>query len=313
METPVSESEQIWSASHSSLIRTALLTLALLMALARAEAATAYDFIGFDAPLDGVVSTTISGVDYKSGILVGRYTDVYGNAHGWRGNKNSATMVPLMPLNGINRLKWTVGSFTAANGERQGFLLKGTAMIPITIPDCSLVYARAVNETGEVVGDCDGGPPVWHWHDGVVTVLASPDDGAGCEQFGFRATGITAAGAIVGDCGDGGYLFHQGVYTVFNGDTRNPAQAYIYPSGINEKGTIYGLADEFLGDGGPPAQWAGFILKNGVMSFVAYPGAEGTYVTGVHPTNGRIWGNWWGSDGHLHAFTATPTPGMAAR
>jgi hypothetical protein len=35
-----------------------------------AEAATSYSFIGFDAPLDGVTSTSITGVEYKTGRVV---------------------------------------------------------------------------------------------------------------------------------------------------------------------------------------------------------------------------------------------------
>jgi hypothetical protein len=258
------------------------LTVVITLTLALwypAEADTSYSFIGFDAPLPGVVSTTITGVDYKSGQLVGEYTDVHGNRHGWRGNRNVATMVPLLPISGVNRRKWTVGSFVAPGGGRHGFLLKGTELIPITVPGCVDVYANAVNEAGEVVGDCGWLGPVWHWKDGAVTVIPPPDEGGGCEQFGFTARGIDTTGVIVGACADGGYTFHHGVYTMFNGDTRTPFQ----------------------------------VLKNGVMSFVAYPGAQGTVVTAVHPTNGRIWGDWWGSDGLSHAFTATPTPGMAAR
>jgi hypothetical protein len=73
-------------APHTAARIWSMLILALGLALTTVEAATSYTFKGFDAPLPGVVSTTITGVDYASGVLMGRYTDVYGNKHGWRGN-----------------------------------------------------------------------------------------------------------------------------------------------------------------------------------------------------------------------------------
>jgi hypothetical protein len=288
-------------------------TITLILGLWHtAEAATSYSFIGFDAPLDGVTSTSITGVEYKSGVLVGSYTDVHGNTHGWRGNKNSATMVPLLPLNGINRQKWTVGSFRPTplygppSGERQGFLQKPRALIPIIVPDCPDAVASAVNDAGEVVGACGDGTRAWHWKDGVTTVYDPWELGLWCAGHGFAATGINNAGVIVGQCTDTGFIYDHGVWTLFNGDASNPWQAYIYPNGINDKGTIFGLAYDGFGNGLLGAELAGFMLKNGVMSFVAYPGAQYTEITAVHPTNGRIWGNWWEDNGVSHAFTATP-------
>jgi hypothetical protein len=75
------------------------------------EAATHYSFKGFDVPLAGVVSSTIHDVDYKSGRMVGEYTDIHGLRHGWHGNSTTATQVLLHPIMGINAQKWLVGSF----------------------------------------------------------------------------------------------------------------------------------------------------------------------------------------------------------
>jgi hypothetical protein len=216
-------------------------------------------------------------------------------------------MVPLLPLNGINRQKWTVGSFRALNGERQGFLLKGTAMIPIPVPNCPEAEAFAVNDAGEVVGGCGYAERLWHWKDGTLTVLSYQDSNLPvvCGVYLLAATGINNTGIIAAQCTDSGVIIDHGTWTQFNGDASNPLKAYIYPTGINDKGTVYGTAcedqDEFFA-----AQCAGFILKNSVMSFVEYPGAAATQVTAVHPTNGRIWGNWLNSAGVVHAFTATP-------
>jgi hypothetical protein len=298
------------------------LTLVITLTLAlwhTGEAATPYSFIGFDAPLDGVTSTSITGVEYASGVVLGIYRDVYGNVHGWRGNKNTATMLPFQVFEGINRQKWTVGSFrpTPVPGAppsdlQHGFLNTTTAMIPITVPDCTQVSARAVNDHGEVVGDCDGSAPAWHWKDGIVTLIEPQNDYSGCEGFGLYATGINNAGVIVGSCADTGFIYDHGVYTLFNGSIGQSPQAYIYPQGINDKGTVFGRAcDELLGELFPPARCAGFILRAGVMSFVVYPGADESYITAVNPANGRIWGNWRDSAGGLHAFTATPKPGSA--
>jgi hypothetical protein len=232
-----------------------------------------------------------------------RYTDVYGNTHGWRGNRTAATQVLLQPIQGITRQKWTVGSFRPAlapSGERQGFLLKGTAMTPITMAGCLEVEPHAVNEAGEVVGSCGGGD-AWHWKDGVVTFLAPPDDPIdNCEGFGFEATGINKAGVIVGSCADSGFINNHGVVTVLEVWLENGSPGYTYPKGINDKGTIFGTAC----DVDNPCY--GLLIKQGVTSFVSYPGAPHTEITAVHPTNGRIWGNWQDSAGVWHAFTATP-------
>jgi hypothetical protein len=317
METPVSASEPIWSTVHPPFVPSFLLTLALLLSFTHAEAATQYTFKGFDVPLDGVVSTSIAGVAYKSGVMVGRYTDVYGNAHGWRGNSTTATMVPLQPLNGINRLKWTVGAFRPTpvlgappSDERQGFIQTDKALIPITVPGCTDVVALGVNDAGAVVGSSCDWQQAWHWQAGVLTLLTPPAEGWGCEAFGFMATGINNAGVIVGSCADTGFIYDQGVYTLFNGTFGQPPQAYVYPNGINDRGTVYGRAcmpfdDLFEGE------CAGFLLKQGVMTFVSYPGAWRTEIHAAHPSNGRIWSSWLDSAGLWHAFTATPKQGSA--
>jgi hypothetical protein len=303
-------------------------TIALILGLWHTnEAATSYNFIGFDAPLDRVTKTFITGVEYKSGVLIGTYRDVYGNEHGWRGNKNSATMVPLLPLSGINRQKWTVGSFRPTPGLgappsdlRQGFLNTGTAMIPITVPGCTNVEAHAVNDAGEVVGRCEGDGTMenglaspnhaFYWKDGVGTIRDPVILDGGQPFFfshdGCRATGINNAGVIVGSCDDAGYIDNHGVFTVFMGSLGQPPSVYTYPQGINDKGTIFGKACDDAFDNLFEGDCAGFIMRQGVMSFVSYPSAQLTEITAVHPTNGRIWGNWQDSAGVWHAFTATP-------
>jgi hypothetical protein len=318
MEMPVSASGPIWSMVYPPFVPSLLLTLALLLSFTHAEAATQYTFKGFDVPLDGVVSTSIAGVAYKSGVMVGGYTDVYGNAHGWRGNSTTATMVPLQPLNGINRLKWTVGAFRLTpvlgappSNDRQGFIQTDKALIPITVPGCTDVVALGVNDAKAVVGTSCDFRQAWHWKDGVLTLLNPPPyDALGCEDFGFMATGINNAGVIVGSCADTGFIYDQGAYTLFNGAFGQPPQAYVYPQGINDRGTVYGRAcvlfdDLFEGE------CAGFLLKQGVMTFVSYPGAKRTEIQAAHPSNGRIWGSWQDTADVWHAFTATPTRGSA--
>jgi hypothetical protein len=239
-------------------------------------------------PFDGVVSTRITGVDYKTGMTVGSYTDVYGHAHGWRwtGRGRKAPTVLGAP----------------PSDERQGLFLRHTARIPMTVP------GLAVNDAGAVVDRCDENF-AWSWKDGIVTLIEPPFET--CEFYRFEATGINNRGVIVGSCADSGYISDHGVVTVFNGSLGQPPPAYIYPKGINDKGTVgVGVAcedfDEFL-----EGECAGFPLKKGVMSFVSYPGAQVTEIRAAHPTSGQIWGNWQDRAGVWHAFTAAPAPAPA--
>jgi hypothetical protein len=139
-----------------------------------------------------------------------------------------------------------------------------------------------------------------------VTLIEPQQEYWGCDGFGLRPTGTTNAEVIVGSCADTGYIYDHGVYTFFNGSLGGPLTHYIYPYGINDKGTIFGLAEGIL-EGGI----SGFLMSKGVMSFVSYPGAEVTIITAARPSNGRIWGNWRDSAGAWHAFTATPKQGSA--
>jgi hypothetical protein len=73
------------------------------------------------------------------------------------------------------------------------------------------------------------------------------------------------------------------------------------PKGVTDAGRVYGVACP--GEGFP---CQGFIWRNGTWSIVNYPGAPVTTIEAMHPTNGKLWGNYLDTNGRSHAFTATP-------
>jgi len=185
----------------------------------------------------------------------------------------------------------------------------------------------AVGYYGNVDGDGDG---TFHGFIALVNGNGITLDPPGSTN---TSVGITASGVIFGDYT---YLNHQygfvdngGVFTTFDNGIAEAAAPTVPLAvstdvdGITSAGVIYGdYADYVINNGNQPG-WQGFLNNNGVVTPIAFPGANITTLAGIN-TAGTIVGNYeiggntnagWIGHGFVDSngsFTAIDVPGAYA-
>jgi hypothetical protein len=182
----------------------------------------------------------------------------------------------------------------------------------------------AIGYYGNVDGDGDG---TFHGFIALVNGNGITLDPPGSTN---TSVGITASGVIFGDYT---YLNHQygfvdngGVFTTFDNGIAEAAPPTVPLAistdvdGVTNAGVIYGdYADYVINNGNQPG-WQGFLNNNGVVTLIAFPGANITTLAGVN-TAGTIVGNYeiggntsagWIGHGFVDgngSFTAIDVPG----
>jgi Cadherin-like len=185
----------------------------------------------------------------------------------------------------------------------------------------------AVGYYGNVDGDGDG---TFHGFIALVNGNGITLDPPGSTN---TSVGITASGVIFGDYT---YLNHQygfvdngGVFTTFDNGIAEAAPPTVPLAvstdvdGITSAGVIYGdYADYVINNGSQPG-WQGFLNNNGVVTSIAFPGANITTLAGINAA-GTIVGNYeiggntnagWIGHGFVDSngsFTAIDVPGAYA-
>jgi hypothetical protein len=153
---------------------------------------------------------------------------------------------------------------------------------------------RAINSNGEITGiasatlaDFDRSKK-----GSIATITKSSTPIVGITQ------GINASGQFVGDYfgtgtpARGGYYGANGAYIA---DITLPfATNRTSPRGINSSGAVTGF---YVVAG----VFHGFLLKNGVVTIIDFPGGIGTTPEGIND-NGQISGAWTDSSGNSHGF-----------
>jgi hypothetical protein len=128
----------------------------------------------------------------------------------------------------------------------------------------------------------DGGSPNYN-----QALYLQCDTGLVLEPPGFTVgaslNGINDAGVVAGWYNTSCFTYQGGTYTTFL--PSDPDAAFCGPAFINNTGVIYGSYETH--DVG--YAYHGFLLESGTYSFVNYPGADGTLVTGLGQ-NGEVVG-----------------------
>jgi hypothetical protein len=243
--------------------------------------------------------TTVASALDDENRVVGSFTPESGVSEGVVWINSAPTMVPgTISLNALSDNGLAAGRTT---GSRHKYVTYDLANGKVrtykeTTPD-GILEPSGINATGAVVAlaKSDHKHPVFEALDlqGASGVVLQPPGFINSAQV----TGINDAGLAVGSFSTGNssiecFTYQSGTYTEFlppdpNAEICNT----IY---VNNDGIIYGTYEDSVV--GYP--YHGFILNNVTYTFVNYPGASNTFVSGMR-TNGEIVGSFY-LPGHKH-------------
>lgn len=282
---------------------TAVLFLWLSLAFSSSAGAQAtqrqFEVVTIDFP--GAVGTASSAIN-DQGDIVRLYAT--GNVspndrHGFLLSNGIFTTIDFpgalgTDADGINSRGVIVGTYFDAAIKEHGFALSNGVFHSIDFPGAVNTLGTGINNLGDIVGAYED-PAHLQTHGfllshGSFTSLDFPG------AFLTVARGINDKGVIVGFYSDQegnlhGFVFSKGVFRSFElpGGTRTTLV------GINSAGALIGSA---IVDGIERE----FLLQNGVIKFIAFPG-HATVVNGVNASDGIV-GNYF--DGESHGFFAAP-------
>lgn len=182
---------------------------------------------------------------------------------------------PLTVANGINNHNVIVGSFFDSNYSVHGFVYRQGTYTRIDYPGSTETEVLGVNDDGDLVGTYQvPGPLNFHgflWQDGRFLSIDAPE-----AQFGTKVFGINRARTMVGSFDDSqGFIFKEGVFTVFNAPQLPGEQSMTQLNGINNLGWISGQVFS-------AGTWRGFWLKGDDIDFLERPGSSDNQVTGMN-------------------------------
>jgi uncharacterized membrane protein len=253
-------------------------------------------------------TSTAMGIDDK-GRIVGGFNDGNlenylpgNNAFRLTGNAFSSVAFPGAVQTvafGINKSGEIVGAFVDSGGATHGFTLVDKTYTQF---DCPAGYTvpYAINDSGQIVGYCEGSDSGFLLSGGVFTTIAVP--GA---NFTL-AEGINDAGVIVGwyfvdgTSGYQGFVDNGGSFTTID----YPGYPNTYLAGINDSGLIVGGYGTAVTIGSTNYEWPhGFLYSAGAFTSFDAPFGD-VVVTNPFALNnkGEIVGGYVDSAGMNYGF-----------
>jgi len=244
---------------------------------------------------------------------------------------------------GINSSGVVVGFFIDADGQEHAFFYQSGHYTTFDYPGADSTALAAINDNGQVVVDAPSGGFdrlfLYDLETGKETDISDPGAyytivlgmnnrgtvvGYGLVGYSFagfqedalgrvrnirppvsnaeRATGITDDGVVYGY-----YYFANGFgesFRLVHNQYRQvhiPAGPYAVVSGVNFAGTA------MIGLYSPIGNTDSFILQNGTLQTIAYPGARDTYAASVN-NSAQVTGNFYYDTGPGRGFLWTPDP-----
>jgi hypothetical protein len=205
----------------------------------------------------------------------------------------------------INDDNVVAGSYTTSDGNEHGFF--GTLNGSYTTFDSGFrnTQVRGINNDGMVVGigyDRKHSSVFERYPDGSIAYVTK-----GGKPLGFGVAGaINTQGTFVADA------FNRRATKHFNffGENAEYTKKIVTPGlsvsrlrGVNDSMDVAGYYQD---DGG---ELHGFLLTDGTVSTVDYPGAEGTIVYGINNA-GEMAGIWGDRNDNPHAFVYDAASGF---
>lgn len=188
------------------------------------------------------------------------------------------------------------GSYTTPDGAEHGFF--GTLDGNYTTFDSSLknTQARGINNDGIVMGigyDKKHSSIFERFPDGSMTYVTK----AG-KPLGFGVAGaVNAGGVFVADAFNRKGTKHFNFFgqnAEYTEEIVTPGLSVSRPRGVNDSKDVAGYWQD---DAGAPH---GFMLKDGAVTTIDYPGSEGTFVYGIN--NADQMAGFFGKNDKPHAF-----------
>lgn len=221
----------------------------------------------------------------------------------------AATMMPVVPFPGakdtlaaaLNDKNVLAGTYIDKNGVKHGFVgtLDGT-YTSFDFGKSGNTVAIGIDKAGDITGANYGSDmqfcnatPYYRTAKGKATPVKK-----GTKTMSGLAWGMDAAGDFVGYTCDQTQIVvgYQGKSGKYKNDVKiSGTQFAVAPSGINASGMIDGWSVDIGGVA------KGFILKGGTTSFVTYPHATQTQLTGLNDA-GLATGVWTDASSVQHAF-----------
>ena len=283
--------------------------------------ATSYAYTLFDFP--GSLSTFAAGtvVSGKSSKIevVGCYNAVDAETsflmHYTAGKKATAESYQKIVVpgsanddcaNGVNKDGTIVGLYVDASGIYHGWQLTGATFSTINVPFQGAVdtVPNAINDSGEIVGNWDGGNTTgagFTLINGTYTSILYPGT-----SFTDVWT-VNSKGDLGGDYYDANNVLHgmtdiAGVFSTLD----PPGSIYTFIQGLDDHDNAVGwfcTTTECEHYGNPGEQ--GFLYSGGNFTIFNYPGAVATYLLGINNA-GVLLGIYTDAAGNDHGFLATP-------
>lgn len=215
------------------------------------------------------------------------------------------TLIPVPPVPGsvattvftINDKNVVAGSYTTADGREHGFF--GTLDGSYTTFDSSFknTQARGINNDGLVMGigyDNKHSSAFERYPDGSMAYVTKRGKPLGNGVAGA----INADGTFVADAFDLKSTKHFNFFgenADYAEEVVTPGLPVARPRGINDLKDVAGYYQDAGGD------LHGFLLKDGAITGIDYPGSEGTIVYGLNNA-GEMAGIWGDRKERPHAF-----------
>jgi hypothetical protein len=264
--------------------------------------AVTYGFSTVDEPLAFPGETEAFGIN-DAGLIVGTFLDTAVVQHGFllSGGGFATIDDPDGPTaaTGIN----SAGQIAGFAGGH-GFLKTGAIFSTFDFPTGTNTGARGINDPGQIVGQYQGADAHTHGFLKTGASFATIDDpNAVPADGGSIATGINAAGAIVGSYYDGtghhGFLKVGASFTTIDDPAASLGQTFA--NGINNLGQIVGSYFDGTAD-------HIFIDDGGIFTTIDDPGGvvvDTISATGINDA-GQITGSYADVVVGDHGFLATP-------
>ena len=198
---------------------------------------------------------------------------------------------------GVNDAQVVVGYSYVTGESVNGFTYQGGAFNTIQIAGYPDTYAEGIDKAGDIVGGYGFGSANGFEQSGTKFRVVTPPGIQGT----VAANAINSHGQIVGwsfDTSHTGFLFYNGKYYTLNVPN---SLNYTLALGINDNGIVVGW---YLGCT-PTCTEHGFALMKGKYLSFDYPGAMGTYASGINNA-GQIVGSYTFDQQTFHGFVTSP-------
>lgn len=200
-------------------------------------------------------------------------------------------------LGGINDKGQITGGFTTSDAE--AFVINRKGKISrIACPDARFTHLAGINNSGAMSGTCfpAGGDALafLRTRSGEFIFFDIPEATKGSFGQGLNDRN-QVVGYYRGESGFQAFVWDDEIVTPF--ELPDLQGVLVFPSGINDQGQIVGA----FTDAPCNCNSRGFLLSNGLLTIIEFPGAQATIAAGIND-KGHVVGTYIDGDEKHHGF-----------